>query len=321
VSDATWTDGDAIPAQGNPDLAAALAVDVTVGAWTDPGQRRSENQDDFLLADLTVPPGDGGLLIQADDLGAEPESAHCALGRHGLLALVADGMGGAAGGRIASQLAVVWTYRELVRRLTQEPLAPERCAEALRAAVAAAGSHVHEQGKLHPQYAGMGSTMTAVVLLGPSCFIAQVGDSRAYLVRAGRPHRLTRDQSLVQQLVDAGALTPEQAAHSAHGSLLLQALGTAPELQVDLTWQPAMRGDTLVLCSDGLYRLVSDEEIAAASDAIADPATLCRTLVALANERGGPDNVTVVAARLAGAGLPSADAPFGANGDTAPAHD
>ncbi|HEX9108364.1 MAG TPA: protein phosphatase 2C domain-containing protein [Longimicrobiales bacterium] len=308
MSAEAWLGADDAPAAPvDPGVLSEQAVLVTVGACTDAGQRRAENQDDFLVADLTVPPGEGGLLIQADDVGADPGSARCTLGSRGLLALVADGMGGAAGGRIASQLAVVWTYRELVRRLAQEPLAPERCAEALRAAVAAAGSRVHEQGKLHPQYSGMGSTMTAVVLLGPSCFIAQVGDSRAYLVRGGRPHRLTRDQSLVQQLVDAGALTPEQAAHSAHGSLLLQALGTAPELQVDLTWQPGMRGDTLVLCSDGLYRLVSDEEIAAASAGIPDPALLCRTLVALANERGGPDNVTVVAARLDGAGLPAAD--------------
>ncbi len=285
----------------------AGAVEVALGAWSDPGQTRSENQDHFLVADLSIAPGEGGLLLSPDDEPAGEVSGRVRLGGRGLLAMVADGMGGAAGGRVASHLAVAWTYRELLARLNGAvPGEPAALVAGLRAAIEAANARVHEQGRQSPDYQGMGSTVTAVVLLGGAFYVAQIGDSRAYLVRAGQPYRLTKDQSLVQKLVDAGALTPEQALHSPQGSLLLQALGTAEAVAVELTWHEARRGDVLVICSDGLFRVVPDAEIAALAAAAPEPATLCRALVTLANERGGPDNVTVVAARLDGDGLPAA---------------
>lgn len=284
------------------------AIEVALGAWSDPGQTRSENQDHFLVADLSVAPGAGGLLLSPEESPDGDMGGRVRLGGHGLLAMVADGMGGAAGGRVASHLAVAWTYRELLARLDSAgPGDPVVLVAGLRAAIEAANARVHEQGAQSPEYRGMGSTVTAVVLLGNAFYAAQIGDSRAYLVRAGQAHRLTKDQSLVQKLVDAGALTPEQALHSPQGSLLLQALGTADAVTVELTWQEARRGDVLVICSDGLFRVVADAEIAAAVTGAAEPAAVCRTLVALANERGGPDNVTVVAARLEGDGLPLAD--------------
>ncbi len=287
--------------------AVADAIEVALGAWSDPGQTRSENQDHFLVADLTLSPAEGGLFLHPDD-GADGEmGGRLRLGGRGLLAMVADGMGGAAGGRVASHLAVAWTYRELQARLdTAAPAGPAALVAELRAAIEAANARVHEQGNQSPDFKGMGSTVTAVVLLGGAFYVAQIGDSRAYLVRGGQPYRLTKDQSLVQRLVDAGAMTPEQALHSPQGSLLLQALGTAEAVAVDLTWQEARRGDVLVVCSDGLFRVVADAEIAAVASAAGEPASLCRTLVTLANERGGPDNVTVVAARLEGDGLPPA---------------
>ncbi len=284
--------------------AVARVIEVALGAWSDPGQTRTENQDHYLVADLTVAPGAGGLLLHPEDAPADALSGQVRLGGRGLLAMVADGMGGAAGGRIASHLAVAWTYRELLARLEGAASAePAGLVAGLRAAIEAANVRVHEQGTQSADYRGMGSTVTAGVVLGGAYYVAQIGDSRAYLVRAGRPYRLTRDQSLVQRLVDAGAMTPEQALHSPQGSVLLQALGTAESIAVELTWQEARRGDVLVLCSDGLFRVVADAEIAAAADATPDPVALCRSLIALANERGGPDNVTVVAARLDGDGL------------------
>jgi serine/threonine protein phosphatase PrpC len=283
------------------------AVEVVVAARTDPGRKRTENQDSFLVADLSVGAGDGGMLLHPDDAQGVA-SGQIRLGNRGLLAAVADGMGGAAGGHVASRLAVAWLYRELVARWSAAPddEVADPLAVHLRASVEAANGHVHEQGQRNPQYAGMGSTMTAGVLLDRTLYVAQVGDSRAYLVRSGIANRLTRDQSLVQHLVESGAMTVEEAARSPHGSVLLQALGTAAAVRVEVTWQEICRGDLLLLCSDGLFRVVEDAEIAAAATGD-DPAELCSQLVELANARGGPDNVTVVAARMDGDALPWPD--------------
>lgn len=274
------------------------ALEIRIAAWSDPGRARAENQDHYLVADLSVPRAEGGLFLDLDEQPGLPESSRVRPGPLGVLVLVADGMGGAAGGRIASHFAAAWTYRELVARLDATlPPGYAPVVEAMKAAIEAANVRVHEQGQRTPEYQGMGSTVTAVLLLEGAFHAAQIGDSRAYIIRGGEAHRLTRDQSLVQKLVDAGALTPEQALASPQANLLLQALGHAPTVDVELTWQPAHRGDVLVVCSDGLYRVLTDAEIAAAA-AIDDPATICRVLVGTANERGAPDNVTVVAARV-----------------------
>lgn len=285
-------------------------VQIAVSAWSDPGRKRTQNQDNFLVADLTLAENEGGFVLHGGDAVELEQSRECALGPRGFLAVVADGMGGAAGGQVASQLAVAWTYRELLSQWdsVSAEAGPPQFVRGLRAAIEAANTRVHEQGQKSPQYTGMGSTMTALGIVGGAFYVAQVGDSRAYLVRGGRTNRLTRDQSLVQQLVDAGAMTPEEALRSPHGSVLLQALGTAPAVQVELTWEEARRGDVLVLCSDGLFRVVADEEIAAATEAAVDTATLCRGLVDLANERGGPDNITVIAIRIDGEALEPPDA-------------
>jgi protein phosphatase len=286
---------------------------VLLSACTDPGQRRSENQDNYLVADLTVASADGGVLLHPDESRGPAVVGALQLGARGLLLAVADGMGGAAGGRVASQLALAWMYRELLMRWDDGTAAGGAPAfvGALRGAIEAANARVHEQGQRNPEYNGMGSTMTAVGLLEGVFYVGQVGDSRAYLLRGGAAYRLTRDQSLVQHLIESGAMTPEEAARSPHGSVLLQALGTSAEVNVDLSWQLAGRDDILLVCSDGLYRVVTDEEIGAAGAVSPDPPTLCRSLVELANARGGPDNVTVVAARLYGDGWapPSGELP------------
>ena len=146
----------------------------------------------------------------------------------------------------------------------------------------------------------MGTTATAVGLLNDCCFLTQVGDSRAYLVRNGRAVQLTKDQSLMQRLIDAGELTEEEAARNERRNIILQALGPDPHIKVDLPYQELRRGDVLVLCSDGLSGQVASDEIAAV---IARAPTLDAAgdeLIALANERGGPDNITVVLLRVDG---------------------
>jgi len=153
---------------------------------------------------------------------------------------------------------------------------------------------------------GMGTTTTAVGVLGDHVYLAQVGDSRAYLIRGGRAYQLTKDQSLMQRLVEAGELTEEEAARSERRNIILQALGPDPKVKVDLTHQEIRRGDVLVLCSDGLSGQVKKEEIAEIVNSERDLQAACDRLIALANQRGGPDNITVITARFDGEGLRSA---------------
>jgi protein phosphatase len=148
----------------------------------------------------------------------------------------------------------------------------------------------------------MGTTATVAAILGDTLYLAQIGDSRAYLVRRGTAHQLTHDQSRVQALVDAGILTPEEAEKSSERNIILQALGPEPKVDVDLTRQQLRRGDVVVLSTDGLHGVVSPAEIASLA-APTDPAAACRALVELGNNRGGPDNITVVIMYIDGADL------------------
>jgi protein phosphatase len=180
---------------------------------------------------------------------------------------------------------------------------PPPCfADRLRLALAAANARIHAAANADPALQGMGTTATAVGFLDGTFYLAQVGDSRAYLVRDGRAVQLTRDQSVLQELIEAGAIQ-EEAEASGVGNMILQALGTNPEVSVDLTYQEARRGDVLVVCSDGLYRVVQPAELAAAVTQVPDPHSLCEALIDLANDRGAPDNVTVVVAHVDGEGL------------------
>ncbi|HMI58350.1 MAG TPA: hypothetical protein VK511_09890, partial [Gemmatimonadaceae bacterium] len=141
-------------------------------------------------------------------------------------------------------------------------------------------------------------------LLGDTLYLAQVGDSRAYLVRNGVALQITKDQSLMQRLIEAGELTPEEAERSERRNIILQALGPEPTVKIDLTYQKVRRGDTLVLCTDGLSGLVRKDEIAEIlQESNDDLLTACKELIDRANENGGPDNITVIVARFEGEGL------------------
>jgi protein phosphatase len=159
----------------------------------------------------------------------------------------------------------------------------------------------------------MGTTATIAGLLGDRLFLAQVGDSRAYLVRSGQAQQLTKDQSLMQRLVEAGEMTQEEADASDRRNIILQALGPEAQVTIDLTHQQIRRGDTLIICSDGLSGLVRASEIADIATSESDPRTICQRLVDRANELGGPDNSTVITARFDGDALQSSkdDDPVG----------
>jgi serine/threonine protein phosphatase PrpC len=281
----------------------APPIHATVHALTHPGCVRTDNQDCFLVADLSAPAAEGPWRVGTDP-GDAAGAERFAVGPRGLLAVVADGMGGAAAGAIASRLAVAEVYGAMAEPWPPDAgPAPGPFARRLRAAVERANDAIHRHARREPACAGMGTTLTVAGIMAARLVLAQVGDSRAYLVRDGRATQITRDQSLMQSLLDAGTLTAVEAERRGLASVLLQALGPEPRVAVDVYWQRLRRGDVLVLCSDGLSRTVGAGEIAAHARRIPDPAALCGALLHAAIGRGATDNVTVLAARLDGAGL------------------
>jgi serine/threonine protein phosphatase PrpC len=272
---------------------------------TDPGRKRPQNQDNYLIVELTQ--REGAVVLRPEiGSGDGRAAAEFDLDDAGALLLVADGMGGAPGGELASGLACSFILAELQASWHPEPerTAP-RLSEHLKNAVSAANRHIRGHAVRHLELTGMGTTVTAAGVLDGILVIAQVGDSRAYLVRDGVVTQLTHDQSLVQQLLDNSIITAEEAEHSEQANVVLQALGTQPSIEVGLTTHRLCREDWLVVCSDGLYRVVRAEEISAVVAGAPDSASVAERLVSLANERGAPDNVTVVAARFYGLGFPS----------------
>src|SRR5712691_131720 len=254
---------------------APKPIKIEVFAKTDRGRTRDHNEDRFLVADLT----------------RRAASLQPAVREH-------------EAGVLASEMATDTIYDQMVKMWGGEREAtPQRFAHRLKEAVEVANGHIHAYAKAHPEVRGMGTTTTAVGVLSDHVYVSQVGDSRAYLIRNGQAVQLTKDQSLMQRLVEAGELTEEEAAQSERRNIILQALGPDAKVKVDLTHQEVRRGDILVLCSDGLSGQVKKEEIAQIVTAALELSTACDRLIALANERGGPDNITVVIARFDGDGL------------------
>jgi len=213
-------------------------------------------------------------------------------------------MGGVAAVEVASATAVDVVLRHLRERLAElrPPTAMDLAGELARAAEKANWS-IFQQAVNRPELRGMGTTATIAALLNDTLYLAQVGDSRAYLVRSGTATQLTKDQSLMQKLIEAGELTEEEALLSERRNIILQALGPEANVKVDLTMQRLRRGDVLLLCSDGLSGLVRPEDMARIVDEELDLSVACDRLIAMANDQGGPDNITVVAARFEGRGL------------------
>ncbi len=279
-------------------IAPPAPVVVRVYARSDVGLTREHNEDSFIVADLAT----GEPMRFSREIAWSP-------GARGTLFMVADGMGGAAAGEIASEMAVEIVLRELATQSNGDGASPEAMAfaKALRSATETANAAIHRFAGEHPEYRGMGTTATVAGLLADTLYLAQVGDSRAYLVRGGQAYQITKDQSLMQKLVEAGEISPEEAEQSERRNIILQALGPEGQVKVDLTHQQVRRGDVLLLCSDGLSALVRTEAISEAVRESADLEEACERLIALANSAGGPDNITVVAARFDGYALPAAE--------------
>jgi protein phosphatase len=198
---------------------------------------------------------------------------------------VADGMGGHRGGNVASAMTL-----EQLGGAEIERGGPARLTDAIRAANRA----VLERGESDRDLSGMGTTITAVLLEGDRGHFAHVGDSRAYLLRDGTLHQITEDHTVVQRLVREGRLQPDEAGRHPQRSILTRALGVEYEVEVDERTVDLLPGDRVLLCSDGLYGMVSDTDIREVLAVEEDPQTACDRLVDLANEAGGEDNITVI---------------------------
>jgi serine/threonine protein phosphatase PrpC len=278
---------------GDASTSARGEVRVRLFARTDVGQVREHNEDNFLVADLTR--RSRGLL--------EANRAQV-IGPQGAVFAVCDGMGGAAAGEIASQLAVDIICEKMVEGLDDKsPVRRDDLGRRLVRAVEAAGLRIFQEAKLDRTRRGMGTTVTAAALVDEILFLAQVGDSRGYILRGDTLTQVTRDQSLVNQLIEAGQLTEEEAETFEHNNIILQALGTSDTVQVDLTYVELRKGDILLLCSDGLSGMVRFDEIREILKSSNEPLDICKTLTERANQAGGHDNITVIVVQFDGEGV------------------
>lgn len=221
------------------------------------------------------------------------------------LFVLSDGMGGAAKGEVASAMAVEAVIRSLREKgadgfpkLFTSSAEPSNGTDSLVRAIEMANREIHEHGMRNPECRGMGSTIVAACISGTRLSLAHVGDSRAYLFRADVLQQLTSDHSLVAEQVRRGLMSHQQAAASELQSLLTRALGTEESVSVDADEIELFPGDSLLLCSDGLTRMVPENEIAAILTQIPSVRIAAERLVSRANEHGGQDNITVIVIRL-----------------------
>lgn len=217
------------------------------------------------------------------------------------LAILADGMGGHLAGEVASRMAVEIVTRHFAETLGTASWTGDDAAGAITDAIHAANLAIYEAARARPECAGMGSTIVVALFAADRMWVGHVGDSRLYRLRAGALTQLTQDHSVIQELVNRGLFTLEEARQTVAKNLVTRALGVEAGIAPDISAQATQPGDVYLLCSDGLNEVLTDAEIAAA---LAEPATelavTARRLVDLANERGGPDNISVILAQAGG---------------------
>jgi protein phosphatase len=260
--------------------ALKLPYPLELAGLTDVGRARSNNEDAFALV--------------------EPAG----------LAVLADGMGGYNAGEVASQMLTGFLRDELGRWLQATAKAPIGAVhQAMAICLDNANRAIFEAANDNPRYAGMGTTLVLAAFRPEGVWVGHVGDSRAYRLRGGRLEQLTRDHSLLQEQIDAGLISAEQAQYALHKNLVTRAVGVEPQVELEAHLHPVQEGDLLLLCSDGLSDMVGDAELQALLDGASTQqplSQLCTTLVEAANSHGGRDNITAVLARVGGqAGAPA----------------
>lgn len=259
---------------------SAAELEIEASVMTDIGRVRENNEDSIVFVRPEAP----------EQLKAK-----------GCLAVVADGMGGHKGGEVASHLAVTVVPEAYYAH-------SGRCRDALGAAVESANGEIYRTAQENPEYAGMGTTCTALAIKGGLAFCAHVGDSRLYLVRNGETYQMTEDHSLVMDMVRQGLLSFEEARHHPSRNVITRSVGTNASVEVS-AWEqsfPVRDGDLFILCTDGLHEYVEDEELLAFAGR-EDLAGTCRALIELAKSRGGQDNLSVGLIRIGNAPNPHED--------------
>jgi protein phosphatase len=255
---------------------AMAEANLMVGSATDVGQRRDHNEDAF----VTFETEDGATVL-----------------------VVADGMGGHLAGEVASAMAIETLQRDLTR-LDGDP------GDALRTVIERANLEIWQESERDSEKAGMGSTIVVAIVRDGQAYLANAGDSPAYLIRDGQTEQITRDHGLVAEQVEAGIIREEDAENHPYRHILTRCLGVEEHVEVEVYPPLALQpGDVLVLCSDGLTEHVKRREVAALAVG-ADSTEVAQSLVDVANQRGGHDNITVVVARVDGAGAEASEPPF-----------
>jgi PPM family protein phosphatase len=273
----------------------SVEVRVELAGLSHRGHVRINNEDAFVLARA-----ERALHTLATSLPQDDVPRTAAEIAYGMV--VADGMGGHAAGEVASRVALTALIRDVLETPDWIMRADERQAPRIEGRIAEHYDHanqaVNEEARADPRLRGMGTTMTAAFSFGPMLFLGHVGDSRAYLLRGGQIHKLTRDHSFAQALVDSGVLQPEQAKSRGVKNILLRYLGTSQDhIATDVRHLPLENGDQLLLCTDGLTDMIDDAAIASVLSIAATPTAACQALIDAALDAGGKDNVTVALAR------------------------
>ena len=237
---------------------------------TDPGCVRAQNQDTYLVE---------------------------VLDKNTLLCVVCDGMGGAKSGNVASTLAADVFVQEVKRTWTPD-MDPEKLDQMLRNAVKLANFTVYDQAQQFEEFSGMGTTMVALLIQGKFATVVNVGDSRAYSLDSDGIRQLTTDHSLVQMMIRHGELTPEQAKSYPGKNLITRAIGTESVVECDVFHRRVAKGECLLLCTDGLSNLLDDQELLFEVAHGMNKKSSCERLLAIAKNRGAPDNVTCVLVQI-----------------------
>ena len=279
---------------------------VEIHATSHIGRVRRGNEDNYLL--LQIADSQSSTSSQ-DPTDFMIESRQFEVDDNGIILAVSDGMGGALAGEVASKMAVETVSKKILHGDPDATEAPNSLGDSLIArlfeATVYANHLIHREQRANPEYSGMGATFTGIAVTPEAVDVIQVGDSRAYLIRNAKIYQITKDQSLVQQLIDAQQIQPEEAETHALKNVILQALGAQNEIYPVPARLYPQRDDILLLCSDGLSnKLRSEDLLRIILENLEQLNMACALLVKEANERGGEDNITLILAKLTGSDLP-----------------
>lgn len=277
-----------------------MLAKITSAGRTDIGKKRQNNQDQYLIADLNK-----SMLVQSTSLNLETQSRLYGMS-HGKLFMVADGMGGHQGGNRASVLAIDLLINQLLNsmhwflQMDKPQVEREQGFIAdLKQMLQRAHEAIERESNVGLTNRGMGTTLTMAYVIWPWMYVVHAGDSRCYLLRDGELQQLTRDHTISNQLVEQGGMTREEAETSRWSNVLYNALGAgASHVDAEVHKVALQPEDTILLCTDGLYRYIPEKDLCDVLLSENEPLECCRSFIEMANYRGGADNITAIVARL-----------------------